>query len=222
MTKSQFIPLRTYHEYPIDQMRQRAIDFCDEMQRRRSVRHFSNRRVPGDVIEKCLGAAGAAPSGANGQPWHFVVVKGDALKRKIRKAAEAAERKFYHGRASDEWLKALESLGTDAHKPFLEIAPYLIAIFVKRHTKLPNGRALKHYYALESVGIATGMLIAAIHHAGLVALPYTPSPMGFLNDILGRPAHEKPFLILVVGYPADDAVVPDLRRKALNEIVTFL
>jgi iodotyrosine deiodinase len=222
MTDPQFIPLTTYHEYLVDEMKQRAIDFCAEMQRRRSVRHFSDRPVPREIIERCLRAAGTAPSGANRQPWYFVVVENDALKRQIRTAAEEVEKEFYHRRASDEWMKALAQLGTDEHKPFLEMAPYLIAIFVQRYGKLTGEHTLKQYYALESVGIATGILIAAIHHAGLVALPYTPSPMGFLNDILGRPANERPFLLLVVGYPADDAVVPDLRRKMLNEIATFI
>jgi len=222
MLKPKFIPLMTYREYPLEEMQERAAAFCAEMQLRRSVRHFSDRSVPREIIERCLRAAGTAPSGAHMQPWHFVVVESDALKRRIRAAAEEVERNFYHRRASDDWLKSLKPLGTDEHKSFLETAPYLIAIFVQRHGQEPGERIRKHYFALESVGIATGILIAAIHHAGLIALPYTPSPMRFLNDILERPPHEKPFLLLVVGYPADDAVVPNLSRKTLNEIATFI
>jgi iodotyrosine deiodinase len=222
MTKPKHVPLTTYHEYPVQEMRQRATDFFDEVQRRRTVRHFSDRPVPREIIEECLRAATTAPSGANMQPWHFVVVEDQTVKRRIRLAAEAEEREFYRGRASEEWLQALAPVGTDEHKPFLETAPYVIAIFVRRHGKLPGGRQVKHYYPLKSVGIATGILIVAIHHAGLVALTYTPSRMGFLNDILRRPANERPFLLLVVGYPAEGAVVPDLRRKALDEITTFM
>jgi iodotyrosine deiodinase len=222
MTPPQFIPLTNYREYPVEEMKRRAAAFCAEMQQRRSVRHFSDRPVPRGVIEDCLCAATAAPSGANMQPWHFVVVTDPAVKRRIRVAAEAEEQEFYQKRATPEWLEALAPLGTDEHKPFLETAPYLIIIFVQRYGTLPGGRRVKHYYALESVGIATGILITAIHHAGLVALTHTPSPMGFLNDILGRPANERPFLVLVVGYPADDAVVPDIRRKSLQEVSTFV
>lgn len=222
MSKVQFVPLTTYHEHPVQEMRQRATDFFDEMQRRRTVRHFSDRPVPREIIEQCLRAAATAPSGANMQPWHFVVIEEQTVKLRIRLAAEAQEREFYRGRASEEWLEALAPLGTDEHKPFLETAPYVIAVFVRRHGKLPGSRQVKHYYPLKSVGIATGILIAAIHHAGLVALTYTPSRMGFLNDILHRPANERPFLLLVVGYPAKGALVPDLRRKALDEITTFV
>jgi iodotyrosine deiodinase len=222
MTKPHFLPLLTYREYPVEEMKQRAADFCADMQRRRTVRHFSGRPVPSEVIEHCLRAAATAPSGANLQPWHFVVVTDPAVKRQIRQAAEEEEREFYQHRAPQEWLEALAPLGTDEHKPFLETAPCLIAVFVQRYGLLPDGRRLKHYYALESVGIATGILITAIHHAGLVALTHTPSPMGFLNEILGRPANERPFLLLVVGYPADDAVVPQIGKKSLQEIATFV
>ena len=163
-----------------------------------------------------------APSGANLQPWHFAVVTDPALKARIRRAAEDEEREFYARRAPREWLDALAPLGTDEHKPFLETAPYLIAVFARPHGLLPDGRAVKHYYVAESVGIATGFLIAALHHAGLATLTHTPSPMGFLNDLLGRPAHERPFLLLVVGYPADGATVPRIAKKGLNEIATFL
>jgi nitroreductase len=191
------------------------------MARRRTVREFSDRPVPRDVVEWCLRAAGTSPSGANLQPWHFVAVSDAAVKRRIRLAAEEEEREFYEHRAPQEWLDALAPLGTDASKPFLERAPWLIAIFSQLHGVLDDGRKVKHYYALESVGIATGLLIAAVHQAGLVSLTHTPSPMGFLNAILGRPAHEKPFLLLVAGYPADSAVVPDIRRKDLDDIASW-
>jgi len=217
-----FIPHATYSEYPIDEMKQRARDFNVEMQRRRTVRHFSGRQVPREVIEQCLRAAGSAPSGANRQPWQFVVVESGKIKRRIREIAEAQEEEFYKKRAPREWLDALAPLGTDAQKTFLETAPYLIAIFAQRYQQMPDGRRLKNYYPLESVGIATGILITAIHQAGLVAVTYTPPRIRFLNKLLQRPASERPFLLLVVGYPADDAMVPELRRKALEEIVTFV
>ena len=222
MTKPTFLPLANYREYPVEEMKQRAAAFYADMHRRRSIRHFSDRPVPREIIENCLRTAVTAPSGANMQPWHFVVVTDPAVKRRIREAAEEEEREFYHKRATEEWLEALAPLGTDEHKPYLETAPYLIVIFVQNYGLLPDGRKTKHYYAHESVGIATGMLIAAVHHAGLASLTHTPSPMGFLNDILGRPANEQPFLVLVVGYPADDAVVPDISKKPLQEMVTFV
>ncbi|MDQ4076244.1 MAG: nitroreductase family protein [Chloroflexota bacterium] len=222
MQEPQFVPLSSYHEYPVEEMLQRATAFRKEMDRRRTVRHFSERPVPREVIEECLRTAGSAPSGANMQPWHFVVISDLEIKRQIREAAEEEERAFYQERAPDEWLAALEPLGTDEHKPFLETAPYLIAIFVQRYGRLPDGHTVKHYYATESVGLATGLLIAAVHHAGLVSLTHTPSPMGFLNEILNRPENERPFLLLVVGYPAEDAEVPNIQRKPLEEIATFL
>ncbi len=186
------------------------------------MRDFSVRPVSREVIEECLRAAGSAPSGANLQPWHFVAVSDPALKREIRLAAETEEEEFYEHRAPNEWLEALAAIGTDARKPFLETAPWLIAIFAQPYRLLPDGRKLKHYYATESVGIATGILIAAVHQAGLVSLTHTPSPMGFLNKLLDRPAHEKPFLLLVVGHPAEDAKVPDIQRKTPPEISTFV
>lgn len=192
------------------------------MARRRTVRQFSDRPVDPGVIEHCLRAAGTAPSGANLQPWHFVVVTDPDLKRQIREGAEKEEREFYRSRAPQEWLDALAPLGTDDRKPFLETAPCLIAIFAQSYGLLPDGRKVKNYYVQESVGIATGMLITAIHHAGLASLTHTPSPMGFLNTILNRPPNEKPFLLLVVGYPASGAVVPDIGKKPLAEIATFL
>ncbi|CAN5717870.1 nitroreductase family protein [soil metagenome] len=192
------------------------------MQQRRTVREFSSRAVPREVIESCLLAAGSAPSGANLQPWHFVAIADPDVKHEIRLAAEEEEREFYQHRAPAAWLEALAPLGTDSQKPFLEIAPWLIAVFSQPYRVLPDGTRRKHYYATESVGIATGFLVAAIHHAGLVALTHTPSPMAFLNRILNRPAHEKPFLLLVLGHPADGATVPDIDRKSLTEIASFL
>ena len=216
------IPLPGYVEFPPDDMQARARGFADEMQRRRTVRDFSDRPVPRALIEQCLRAAGSAPSGANQQPWHFVAVSDPAVKQRIRVAAEAEEREFYEHRAPPEWLEVLQPLGTDASKPFLEIAPWLIAVFIRRFERLPDGSKRKHYYTDESVGLATGLLLAAIHHAGLVSLTHTPSPMKFLNEILGRPKDiERPFLLLVAGYPAAEARVPDIRRKPLAEIATF-
>ena len=191
------------------------------MATRRTVRHFSDAPVAREVVEQCLLAAGSAPSGANLQPWHFAVVSDPAIKRQIREAAEIEEREFYAHGAPQEWLDALAPLGTDAAKPFLETAPYLIAIFSQLYGLLPDGRKVKNYYVQESVGIATGMLITALHHAGLSSLTHTPSPMGFLNHILDRPANEKPFLLLIVGHPAGDARVPDISKKALSEIASF-
>lgn len=222
MTKARFQPLSSYIEYPIAEMKERAAAFRKDMQRRRTVRHFSDRQVPREIIEECLIAAGTAPNGANLQPWRFVVISDPKVKHEIRVAAEEEEREFYHRRAPQEWLEALSPLGTDEHKPFLETAPYLIAIFGKNHSQLPDGRRVKNYYVNESVGIATGFLIAALHHAGLVTLTHTPSPMGFLNDILNRPSGEKPFLLLVTGYPAEDAQVPIISKKSLEEIATFI
>jgi iodotyrosine deiodinase len=215
-------PLRDYREYSADVMKRRAADFYADIRRRRTVRQISPRPVPREVIDDCLRAAGTAPSGANIQPWHFVVVSDPAVKRTIRIAAEKEEHEFYHHKAPREWLDALAPLGTDAHKPFLEDAPYLIVIFAESYGVRPDGRKVKHYYAQESVGIATGLLIAAVHVAGLVSLTHTPSPMGFLNQILGRPAHERPFLILVTGYPAEGATVPAITKKPLDQIATFI
>ena len=222
MSEPVFVPLSTYREFNEAEMSRRARSFRDEMLRRRSVRHFSSRAVAREVIEDCLCVARSAPSGANMQPWHFVVVSDAELKGKIRAAAEEEERRFYHGRAPQEWLDALAPLGTDENKPYLETAPYLIVIFAQTYGLTPEGRKVKNYYVSESVGIAAGMLISAVHLAGLVALTHTPSPMGFLNQILKRPAHEKAFLILVIGYPAQDASVPDISKKSTEESVTFL
>jgi nitroreductase len=222
MTEPRFVPYSDFHEYSPEEMRARARTFNQDLQRRRTIRDFSDRPVPREIIEDCLRAAGSAPSGANLQPWHFVVVSDPAVKRRIREGAEQEEREFYATRAPQEWLDALEPLGTDEHKPFLEVAPYLIAIFAKRYGVTAEGRKFKHYYAQESLGIAAGFLIAALHHAGLATLTHTPSPMGFLNEILDRPDNERPFLLLVTGYPSEDAAVPDIERKALDEIATFV
>lgn len=221
MPTATFQPLQ-FIEYPPEEMVQRSINFHEEMQRRRTVRHFSDRPVPRVVIEHCLRTAGTAPNGANLQPWQFVVVSDPQVKQKIRVEAEKEEAEFYQRRAPQEWLDALAPLGTDEHKPFLETAPYLIAIFGKNFSTLPDGRKVKNYYVNESVGIATGFLIAALHHAGLVSLTHTPSPMGFLNNILNRPSDEKPFLLLVTGYPESDARVPVIEKKPLTEIATFI
>lgn len=220
----EFEPLAHHREYPPDEMRRRAAEFHAEMRRRRSVRDFSPRPVPREIIEQALLAAGTAPSGANMQPWHFVVVTDREVKRRLREGAEEEERAFYHSRASQEWLDALAPLGTNEHKPFLETAPYVIAIFAQSYGVLPDGRNVKNYYVQESVGIATGFLIAALHHAGLGTLTHTPSPMGFLNDILGRPANERPYLLLVAGYPGEQAMVPVAggRKKSLADVATFV
>lgn len=215
-----FEPLRGWREYSPAEMEARARAFAEEMQRRRTTRHFSDRRVSRQVIEACLEAAATAPSGAHLQPWHFVVVEDPELKRRIRAAAEKAEEEFYAS-APAEWLDALAPLGTDAHKPYLETAPYLIAVFAERYGLADGGERRARYYVSESVGIATGFLLAALHHAGLVALTHTPSPMGFLTGLLGRPANERPMMLVVTGYPAADARVPRLRRKPLEEVVTW-
>jgi iodotyrosine deiodinase len=222
MTEPRFVPLTGWTERPADEMLARAAAFAAELGRRRTVRQFAPRPVERSVIEECLRAAGSAPSGANMQPWHFVAIADPEVRRRIRVAAEAEEREFYRHRAPPEWLDALAPLGTDEEKPFLETAAWLIAVFVQRHGTRPDGSPIKHYYAVESVGLATGMLIAALHHAGLATLTHTPSPMDFLTAILGRPASERPFLLLVAGYPAENAVVPDIGRKSLAEIATFV
>ena len=215
------IDLGGYVEYPDAEMRERAQHFADELQRRRTVRDFAEQAVERKVVEDCLRAATSAPSGANRQPWHFVVVDDPTLRKEIRTGAEAEEEEFYQRRAPQEWLDALAHLGTDEHKPFLEKAPHLIVIMAQSFEPLPDGGKTKNYYVQESVGIATGMLISALHHAGVATLTHTPSPMNFLNKILGRPSHERPYLILVTGYPADDVTVPDITKKPLEEIATF-
>lgn len=222
MSEQQFEPYTGYREYPVEEMRERVNKFYQLMQRRRTVREFSDREVPREIIEKCLLTAGTAPNGANMQPWHFVAVSDPEIKRQIRVAAEKEEREFYENRATEEWLEALEPLGTNAEKPFLEKAPYLIAIFSQSYGFDEEGEKQRHYYVKESVGIATGMLITAVHNAGLASLTHTPSPMGFLNELLERPSHERPFLLLVVGYPEQDAEVPNIDKKPLDQIATFM
>ena len=222
MDEPRFMRLEGWQERTPDDMRRRAREFFEQMNRRRSVRQFSDRPIPDGVIEDCLRTAGTAPSGAHKQPWHFVAVRDPVLKRRIRLAAEEEERAFYGGRAPDEWLDALAPLGTNESKPFLETAPCLIAIFARSFGLRPDGEREKHYYVQESVGIATGFLIAALHGAGLVTLTHTPSPMGFLTELLGRPVEERAFLLLVTGFPAADVRVPELSRNPLDEIATFV
>ena len=207
---------------PIDEMRERATSFHAEIDRRRTVRQFSDEPVPRDLIETCLRAAGCAPSGANQQPWRFVAIASAAIKKAIRKAAEIEEREFYEHRATEEWRAALAPLGTDASKPFLETAPWLIAVFYEAYAVNTTGAREKRYYPMDSTGIATGILVTALHHAGLASLTHTPSPMAFLNSILNRPGNERPFVLLVVGYPAADATVPAITRKSLEEIAVFV
>ena len=205
-----------------DERMSAARAFADELSRRRTVRDYADTPVSREVIEQCLRAAGTAPSGANQQPWRFVAVQDPALKRRIREGAEAEEREFYTHRAPEEWLNALAPLGTDADKPFLETAPWLIGVFYERFGHDDAGNKVKRYYPHESVGIACGMLIAALHHAGLATLTHTPSPMGFLNELLGRPKNEMAYLLLVVGHPAPDCRVPAIQRLPLDEYASFL
>ena len=211
-----------FTEKNLDEMVALSESFYRNVKKRRSVREFSDRPIPDEVIKNALLAAGTAPSGANMQPWHFVVVSNPDTKRAIREAAEEEERAFYQGRAPEEWLRALQPLGTDENKPFLETAPSLIAVFLKKVTVDEAGKEYKNYYTAESVGIAVGILITALHLSGLATLTHTPSPMKFLNKILGRPDCERPFLILVTGYPETNATVPALSRYGLDKIATFV
>lgn len=213
-------PLQFETREPAD-MLERARHFRSLMERRRTVRDFSSRPVPRSLIEDCVMTAATAPSGANQQPWTFVCIADAETKSHIRVAAEEEEKTFYAGRAGEEWLDALAVLGTDEHKPFLETAPWLIAIFGQRYGVDPGGKRHKHYYMPESVGIACGFLIASLHNAGLATLTHTPSPMGFLNGICGRPGHEKALILLVAGYPAEDALVPDISRKDAGQVIVW-
>lgn len=218
------IPLPDFVERPQPEMLARATAFYEAIRRRHTVRDFSTRPVPREIVEQCLRAAGTAPSGANHQPWHFAVIADAGRKRRIRAAAEEEERAFYAGRAGKEWLEALEPLGTDADKSFLEAAPWLICIFGSRKSVGAGGKLRKNYYVPESVGIATGFLIAALHEAGLATLTHTPNPMGFLNEICGRPETDKPYILLVAGYPAEGATIPAhaTYKKPLDQIASFL
>jgi nitroreductase len=216
------IPLPQREALTDDERIERARIFADDLTHRRTVRDFASTPVPRSVIEHCLRAAGSAPSGANQQPWRFVAVSDPAAKRRIRAAAEAEEREFYRHRATEEWLQALAVLGTDAEKPFLEIAPWLITVFYERYGMDAEGRRHKRYYPHESVGIASGMLIAALHRAGLATLTHTPSPMGFLNDILEQPRNQMPYLLLVVGHASDECRVPDIQRLPFEAYARFV
>lgn len=220
--KYEALPLPDRVQRGADEALTAAEAFRDYMKKRHSVRQYSPREVPEAVIAACIAAAGTAPSGANHQPWHFAAIANPAIKAQIRAAAEEEERAFYAGGAGDEWLAALEPIGTGASKPHLTDAPWLIVIFAQRYGMTEDGQRYKNYYVPESVGIATGLLIAAIHHAGLVCLEHTPNPMAFLPALCGRPAQEKAVMILPVGYPADDATVPAVakRKKPLSEIMS--
>jgi nitroreductase len=215
-----FIPLE-FHELALAKQHERSDEFFELLNRRRTVREYSDRDVPLELIEKAIATAGTAPSGANMQPWRFVVVRDKEIKRRIREAAEKEERESYHGRMSEKWLRRLAPLGTDEHKPFLEIAPYLIVVF-RINSITEAGETEPTYYSQESVGIAVGMLLAALQNIGLATLTHTPSPMKFLQEILGRPKNEIPFVLIPVGYPAEDAKVPDIRRKSLGEIMQLI
>lgn len=217
-------PLTDYIEYPVDEMQKRAQDFYENIRRRHSVRQFSDRSVPQSIIENCIKAAGTAPSGANHQPWHFVAIHSSEVKKQVREQVEQHEQGFYAGRAGEEWLDALKPLGTDAQKPYLEHAPWLIAVFSQKKGGVVTGEKHTNYYVHESVGIATGMLITALHHAGLVTLTHTPKPMSFLSKICNRPDDERPYMLLITGYPDTEATVPKhaQNKKALSEICTFL
>ncbi|MCP4345326.1 MAG: nitroreductase family protein [Desulfobacterales bacterium] len=222
MEENKFLTLSDYHKFQESDMKTRASEFYAEMKRRRTVRDFSDQPVDSSVIEDCLRAASTAPSGANKQPWSFVVVSDPLVKRQIREEAEKVEKEFYSKESAKKWVNDLEHLGTVPSKPFLETAPYLIAIFSQLHSYSESGEKVNHYYVSESVGIATGILITGLHHAGLVSLTYTPVSMRFLNEILSRPSNEKPFMILVVGYPSEDALVPAIRKKPLEAVAEFV
>ena len=224
MATEKRVPLDGYVEYPPEEMQARAEAFAGNLKRRRTVRDYSDRPVDRRIVEQAIAAAGSAPSGANHQPWHFVVLTAADRRKRLREAAEAEERAFYDGKASEEWLEALAPLGTDADKPFLEHAPVLIAVFAQKRGGERVGQDKKNYYINESVGIACGFLLAALHEAGLVTLTHTPNPMRFLNEVCERPATEKPYMLIVGGYPAEGATVPEhaLVKKSLEEITSWL
>ncbi|MBM4170842.1 MAG: nitroreductase family protein [Ignavibacteria bacterium] len=222
MKEKEFILYKHPLQLTENEMLMRSSEFYEFLIKRRTIRTFSTRNVPKEIIENCIRAAGTSPSGANLQPWHFVVISNPDVKKQIREAAEKEEREFYHGKAPIEWLDAVRPFGTDEHKPFLETAPYLIAIFEKKYDETSDGNIIKHYYTKESVGIASGILITALHNCGLSTLTHTPSPMKFLNSILNRPQNEKPFLLLVIGYPEINTEVPNIKRKELSQISIFI
>ena len=211
-----------FQKITFEEMDYNSNQFFQKLSSRRSVRDFSRDDFPIDIIKNCIKSASTAPSGANKQPWHFVIVKDPIIKRKIRKAAEIEEKEFYGGRAPKEWLDDLNQFGTDWNKPFLEEAPYLIVIFSKKFDINDDGTNKKNYYVSESVGIASGLLLTALHNAGLVTLTHTPSPMAFLSDILNRPPSDKPYLIIPVGFPSENAEVPNIKKKTFKEICTIL
>lgn len=215
---ARLVPL-AFERLPEEEMRRRSVAFLERIRRRRTVRRFSREPVPWDVVERAVEAAGTAPSGANMQPWTFVAVTDPALKRRLREAAEEEERRSYEGRMSEEWLAALEPLGTDWRKPHLEEAPVVLVVFEQAYGLVPGGGKVRHYYVRESVGIAVGFLLAALHDAGLGTLTHTPSPMGFLRELLGRPENERAVVVIPIGYPAEGATVPDVPRKPLDEIL---
>jgi len=213
-----------FTEKPLAEMTAEAKAFYEDLRKRRTVREFSDRDVPREIIEHAILAAGTAPSGANHQPWHFTVIGKGPLRTKLRKAAEAEEKAFYESKASPEWLEALGPLGTDDHKPYIEIAPWIICVFAQRRGGVTVGETRKNYYVNESVGIACGMLLTALHRSGLVTLTHTPNPMTFVSEICGRPKDEKPYMLIVAGYPAEGATVPEhaLIKKSLSDISDFI
>ncbi|MBI9072609.1 MAG: nitroreductase family protein [Melioribacteraceae bacterium] len=222
MKEYKFSPYKNFVKYPVEMMISRSIDFYGRLKRRRTVRDYSDTKIPIQIIENCIKAAATAPNGANKQPWHFVVVSSPEIKKKIREEAEKCEAEFYNNKAPQTWLNDLEPLGTNIEKPFIEKAPYLIVVFEKKYDLDENENQLKNYYTKESVGIAAGILITALHYSGLATLTYTPSPMNFFNEVLNRPKNERAFLCIVTGLPADNAEVPDIEKKPLEEIIQIL
>ncbi|MEM9356288.1 MAG: nitroreductase family protein [Pseudomonadota bacterium] len=226
MTVSEYepIPLPDYDELPVEDMCRRASTFLELVRRRHTVRDFSPRAAPREIIETCLQAAATAPNGANHQPWHFAVVSDADIKHRIRLGAEEEERAFYAGRAGEEWLGALRPLGTSPEKPFLDVAPWLIVVFGERRSRSADGVVRKNYYVPESVSIAVGFLLLGLHSAGLATLTHTPSPMGFLNEICDRPISDKPYFLIATGYPADDATIPRhaTEKRPMSEIVSWI
>lgn len=222
MKQEKFIPLKKYPRYTINKGIKKSEEFFSKMNLRRSVRTFSSEKIPLEIIINAVRTAATAPSGANKQPWHFVIVQNSEVKRKIKIAAEKKEKEFYGGRATEEWLMALEPFGTNEEKPFLESAPYLIVAFEEKYKIGNNGRKEKNYYTKESIGLACGLLLTALHNVGIATLTHTPSPMSFLSEILNRPSNETPFLLIVAGYPEKNTLVPNIHRKTKEEILTII